>query len=810
MKWLPENIYTWRIFYRAYDPGQEPLREAISTLGNGYIGTRGSAPECDAIGVHYPGTYIAGLYNRLKTKIAGKTIVNEDFVNCPNWAFLTFKIGEEEWFSPTASKIISYYQELDMKGAILNRRLLTQNWKGQKTIVNNYKIVSMDNAHILAMKYTIIPQDYNDEITIRAVLDGRVRNTGVARYRQLNSQHWRNGKVKNYTKEKLTSLSMTTSQSKVTLHQASRVRLYANGRQINPKRKVFTINDSVIGEEFKIAGHSKKPITIEKIVAIYTSKDKVKNPFKTALTTISKAPRFDSLAKKNKKTWSNIWNKIDIQIKGNTFSQKMLRLHMFHLMQTGSPHTENLDVGLPARGLHGEAYRGHIFWDGIYTMPFYDFHLPEISKSVLTYRCRRLKEARKLAKEADYKGAMFPWQSGSTGREETQIIHLNPLSGKWGPDYSHRQRHISFAIAYNVWNYFKRTGDIEFLKTCGAELFLSIAHFCGSLARYSTKDGRFHIDGVMGPDEFHEKYPWSSKPGLKDNAYSNFMVVWILDRAKNICSILPRGHCQALVKKLGITSADIKRWDKIRRKMNIVINDKGIISQFDGYFKLKELDWQYYREKYKNIQRLDRILKAEGKDPDAYKISKQADVLMIFYLFSLRQIKTVFNQLGYKFNKKRIKDNYEYYIKRTSHGSTLSKVAHCFVAHKLGKREGAWDLFQDVLESDFYDTQGGTTPEGIHMGVMGGSVEIVLGSFAGLRIGQGVIHIEPDLPDGWKNLNLKFCFKGNWIDLTVTRKSLTAILFRKAAKKPYIKIKIYDKFYNLKLNKPRKVSVIHR
>ena len=807
MKWLPENIYTWRIFYRAFDPGQESLREAICTLGNGYIGTRGCAPECDAIGVHYPGTYMAGLYNRLKTRIAGKTVVNEDFVNCPNWAFLTFKIGEEEWFSPTASKIISYYQELDMKNAILNRRLLTQNWKGQKTVVNNYKIVSMDNSHILAMKYTIIPQDYDDEISIRAVLDGRVRNTGVARYLQLNSQHWREGKVKNYAKQKLTSLSMTTSQSKVTIHQASRVRLYSNGREIHPRRKVLTIDNNVIGEEFKITGHNKKPITIEKIVAVYTSKDKVKSPLKKALDTVSKASCFDSLARNNKKAWTKLWKRVDIKIKGNTFSQKMLRLHMFHLLQTGSPHTENLDVGLPARGLHGEAYRGHIFWDGIYTMPFYDFHLPEISKSVLKYRCRRLPAARRLAKESDYKGAMFPWQSGSSGREETQTIHLNPLSGQWGPDYSHRQRHISFAIAYNVWNYFKRTGDLDFLKTCGAELFLSIAHFCGSLAKYSAKDERFHIDGVMGPDEFHEKYPWSNKPGLKDNAYSNFMVVWILDRAKNIFSILPRSQRKALIKKLGITSKDIKRWDDIRRKMNIVINNEGIISQFEGYFKLKELNWQHYREKYKNIQRLDRILKAEGKDPDEYKISKQADALMIFYLFSLRQIKTVFNQLGYKFNKKMLKDNYEYYIKRTSHGSTLSKVAHCFVAHKLGKRQGAWDLFQDVLESDFYDTQGGTTPEGIHMGVMGGSVEIVLGSFAGLRIGRGVIHIEPDLPDGWKELNLKFCFKGNWADLTVTRRNLVVTLFRKAKKGPYLKINIYDKFYNLKLNKPLKVPV---
>lgn len=808
MKWLPENIYTWRIFYKTFDPGQESLREAICTLGNGYLGTRGAAPECDAMSVHYPGTYLAGLYNRLKTRIVGRTVVNEDFVNCPNWAFLTFRIGEEEWFSPAASKIVSYYQELDMKAGILNRKVLTQNWRGQKTVIDDYKIASMDNPHILAMKYKIIPQDYDDQITIRAVLDGRVRNTGVRRYLQLNSQHWKNPKLKDYKKERLTSLSMTTSQSKVQINEVSRVRLFSNGKEIRPMRKVFTVGGNVIGEEFKISGHKKKPIIIEKVVAIYTSKDKkVKSPLKKAISTAKSAPRFDGLAKKHKNAWRKLWKKVDIKIEGNTFSQKMLRLHMFHLLQVGSPHTANLDVGLPARGLHGEAYRGHIFWDGIYTMPFYDFHFPSISKGVLKYRCRRLPAARKLAKEANYKGAMFPWQSGSTGREETQVLHLNPLSGQWGPDYSNRQRHISFAIAYNVWNYFKRTGDLDFLRSCGAELFLSIAHFCSSLAKYSPKDGRFHIEGVMGPDEFHEKYPHTKKAGLKDNAYSNFMVVWILDRAVNICSILPPKECQTLFRKIGVTSADIKRWNKVAKKMNIVINNKGIISQFDGYFKLKELNWGYYREKYKNVQRLDRILKAEGKDPDEYKVSKQADVLMIFYLFSLKQIKTVFNQLGYKFNKRILQNNYEYYIKRTSHGSTLSKVAHCFVAQKLGKWQKAWELFQDVLESDFYDTQGGTTPEGIHMGVMGGSIEIVLGSFAGIRIGRGMVHIDPNLPDGWKVLDLKFCFKGNWIDLRATRKKATVTLLRKGAKEPHLRVKLYDKLYDLKLRKPIKASV---
>ena len=189
-------------------------------------------------------------------------------------------------------------------------------------------------------------------------------------------------------------------------------------------------------------------------------------------------------------------------------------------MQTASTHNTLIDAGLPARGLHGEAYRGHIFWDSLFVMHFFNLHLPNVAKSLLIYRYRRLAQARQSAKINGFRGAMFPWQSGLSGREETPVSHLNPLSGKWGPDYSHFQRHVSFAIAYNIWEYWQRTNDLDFLKHHGAEMILSIAQFGASLTKYSPQDGRYHIEGVMGPDEFHEKLPHRGKPGFKDNAYT--------------------------------------------------------------------------------------------------------------------------------------------------------------------------------------------------------------------------------------------------------------------------------------------------
>jgi trehalose/maltose hydrolase-like predicted phosphorylase len=160
----------------------------------------------------------------------------------------------------------------------------------------------------------------------------------------------------------------------------------------------------------------------------------------------------------------------------------VLRLHNLHLIQTTSPHVMDLDTGVPARGLHGEAYRGHIFWDELFVFPLFNLRMPEITCALLRYRYRRLSEARRAAREAGYRGAMYPWQSGSNGREESQRLHLNPHSGNWLPHNSRLQRHINVAVAYNVWQHYQTTRDTEFLAFYGAEMIFEIvvdARFVG-------------------------------------------------------------------------------------------------------------------------------------------------------------------------------------------------------------------------------------------------------------------------------------------------------------------------------------------
>jgi len=443
-------------------------------------------------------------------------------------------------------------------------------------------------------------------------------------------------------------------------------------------------------------------------------------------------------------------------------------LHLYHLMVAASPNNATIDAGIAARGLHGEAYRGHIFWDELYIMPIYDLFFPEVAKSILNYRYRRMDKAREYAIEHGYQGAMFPWQSGSDGREETQIIHLNPNSGEWGDDYSSLQRHISIAIAYNTWYYFQITNDVNFLEESGAEMFLEI---CRSWASKSQKDestGLYSILKVMGPDEFHEEHKKSPGGGLKDNAYTNIMVAWLFEKAVEILNMLSENSRKEITSKINLSNSEIESWKTISENINIPVSEEGIIEQFDGYFDLKELDWDAYRAKNGNIYRLDRILKAEGKSSNDYKLAKQADTLMTFYNIDEEDVTGILKNTGKNIPADYLKKNYEYYLNRTSHGSTLSRVVYAYLANLFGNKEERNKLYFEALQSDFTDIQGGTTAEGIHAGVMGGTVLMAISTFAGINLKTKYLKINPSLPQKWNSLKFNFWFKKNhyFIDLS--------------------------------------------
>jgi alpha,alpha-trehalase len=200
---------------------------------------------------------------------------------------------------------------------------------------------------------------------------------------------------------------------------------------------------------------------------------------------VTRASRFSALRESHSLAWAHLWRQCDFDIiriggEPSNDTHKIIHLHVFHLLQTASPHSVDMDVGVPPRGWHGEAYRGHVFWDELFIFPFLKLRLPDLTRALLLYRYRRLPEARWAAEQAGLKGAMFPWQSGSNGREETDTVLFNPRSGNFIPDNTHLQRHVNAAIFFNVWQYYGASGDTDFLHDHGAEMMLEIARFWAS------------------------------------------------------------------------------------------------------------------------------------------------------------------------------------------------------------------------------------------------------------------------------------------------------------------------------------------
>ncbi|MFD5949161.1 glycoside hydrolase family 65 protein [Streptomyces collinus] len=742
------TAWTWE--YEGYDPAHQRLREALCTLGNGRFATRGALPECAADDVHYPGTYAAGCYNRLISDVADRHVENEDMVNLPNWLPLRFRPAGGQWLTPDSAPVLGHRQTLVLDAGLLDRVTRYGLDDDRVLSVRQRRLLHMGDPNLAALRTEFTVEGATTELEVEAALDGGVTNSGVQRYRGLAGRHLTHVHTGTATPGTVW-LRCRTRTSDIRIAMASRLTADAPVADAHVHPRAL--------QRLHLSLEPGRTVTVDKTIALHTSRDPaISDPLQTALDRVGAAPGFEALLRSHLTAWKLLWRRAALDVPGEPGA--ILRLHLFHLLQTLSPHTADLDVGVPARGLHGEAYRGHIFWDELFVLPYLNLHFPEVSRALLRYRHRRLDRARAAARALGRRGALYPWQSGSDGREETQRLHLNPRSGRWLPDHSHLQHHVGSAIAYNVWQYCEASGDAEFLHTKGAEMLVQIARFWADSATWDEKLGRHRIRGVVGPDEYHDAYPGSPAPGLDDNAYTNVTAAWVLTRALEVLRDLPEPRRRELLERAALDGGEPERWEEVSRTLHVPFHD-GIISQFQGYGDLAELDWKNYRKRYDDIRRLDRILEAEGDTVNRYKASKQADALMLGYLFSPAELQGLFSRLGHRLDEETWRHTVDYYLARTSHGSTLSGLVHGWILARA-RRADAWLFCQEALRGDVADLQGGTTGEGIHLGAMAGTLDLVQRGLTGLETREGALWLDPvPLPE-LSSYGFSLQYQGHW------------------------------------------------
>jgi trehalose/maltose hydrolase-like predicted phosphorylase len=777
------------------DPGSgdEGAREALLTLGNGYLACRGAAPEASADDTHYPGTYVAGFYHRLTSQVDGRLREDESLVNLPNWLPLTFRPAGGVWFAPRTDTVLHDHVALELHRGLLHREVVVTDPEDRRTRLRQRRLVSMAAPHVAALETVITAENWSGQLDVRSTLDGRVSNGNAAGTQGLASQHL--GAVTTGTegREVVWLLAdMVGSTSRVA--QAARTRIRSDGRDLRPGRQALA-EPKLIGQQFGVNVRAGEPVTVEKTVTVFTSRDRaIYEPLDAARQELTDAGTFDELLCAHAAAWEQLWRRFHLGLDEGGEVTLAVNTDLFHLLQTLSPHTADLDVGVPARGLHGEGYLGHVFWDELFVFPFLTLRLPELTRALLRYRHRRLPQARRRAATIGAKGALFPWQSGSDGREESPGQTRNPYTGRWRPDHSGRQYHINLAVAYNVWRYWQTTADIGFLAAYGAELIIDTARMWASLATYDPASDRYDIRGVMGPDEFHDGYPDRPGRGIDNNAYVNIMTAWTLTRARDVHQILSHHDDDQLWHTLALSDEELHTWDHMATRLRLSFLPGGILEQFDGYRNLAELDWQHYRARYGDLRLLGHILDAENDTTNRYQVSKQADVLMPLYLFSAEELTTLIRRLGYDFDPAVIPATVDYYLDRTCHGSTLSRVAHAWVLARTNRRR-SWHMLRQALDTDLAASQAASTREGIHLGAIGGALDILQRCYPGLDTRDDILWLNPLLPNELHSLDFDIRYRDQWITIRIEHHQITLHALPVAA--PPTTIAIHDTLHHL-------------
>lgn len=745
---------SWLITQCGWDQRNQGVRETQFTLGNGYLGSRGILEELpyDA----YPGTYIAGVYDRIGAMVT-------ELVNLPNP--ISFKIiARGEKFGMVAMDALKHERTLDMKQGLLKRRTLFLNVKKERFDYQSLRFFSMHNPHIGVMQIYITPLDNAMDIVVESTIDTAVTNKGVlteGRKRHFELIRFTNFKNINY-------IAVETHEGKTDIGYASYLKVTRNKKSFSTHKKIL---------HFKI--NKDESLCFTKIFSIYTSRDvKAEVLEDECVKSLQGAVEagFSNLLKQHIRAWQKRWMAADVIVRPKTDLQKALRFNIYHMLICGN--RRDARVSIPARTLSGEGYRGHVFWDTeIFIFPFFVYTDPCVARNLLYYRYYTLDAARKNARREGFKGALFSWESADTGEEATPTWHKD-LDGRIVRIHTGEMEcHIVGDIAYATYQYYLATNDEDFMRKAGLELIFECARFWASRVEYNRIRKSYHIKHVIGPDEFHID--------VNDNAYTNATAKWNLEVACRLYkenSIRMHYQFKKLIKKIKLEKREVEEWRDISKGLIIRRNKEGnLIEAFQGYFRKRDLPVKELDKNFMPLLPRGIML----KDIRKTQYVKQADVVMLLHLF------------GEFYSPEEKRENFSYYDKRTLHKSSLSPSIYAALGWKTGNFDKAYRYFLYSLYADLKNLHGNTF-DGIHAASLGGSWQVVIYGFAGVRLSTEGLSFNPVLPREIKLIKFKIKYKDYNIIVCARRKSMEILPLSKQKK---IKLIIYGQIREILTNK---------
>ncbi len=723
----------WRIRERGIDPRRAFLHETLFTLGNGYIGMRGTPEEGHgpggALQGTLEGTYLNGFHDteaiHYPENAYGLARTNEFMLNVPNAKRITVEV-DGAIFTLDGGTVHAYERTLDFRTGVLARSVEWEAPSGKRLRIDSRRLVSLQRKHVAALEVAVTPLNFSGAVRILSDVDAAVSNMQAGDDPRVGSA---------ISGPSLQLAGREVGETDVLVLQRTR----------NSGFLLATATDSVLdgaarlerlagGHAFEAQVRQGATLTLHKFVAYATSRDMAQEQVGAharAEVARARADGFDALVAEQAAWLAGFWDEADVVIDGDDALQQGVRFNLFHLLQSVGRDGK---TNIAAKGVTGEGYEGHYFWDTeIYVFPFFLFARPEIARALLQYRYNGLPKARERARQmAHARGALYPWRT--IAGEECSAYYPAGTA----------QYHINADVAYSIRLYWLATGDLDFIARYGAEILLETARIWLGLGSWD-RQGRFCINEVTGPDEYTAL--------VNNNYYTNAMarmhMTFAADMIERLAAERPADHARVAA-AIGLGESEIADLRAAAAAMRLPYDEElGIHEQDDSFLSKKP--WDFAGTPAENYPLL---LHYHPLVIYRHQVCKQADVVLALMLLS--------NQFSLD-DKRR---DFDFYERVTTHDSSLSSCIFSIVASEVGYRDKAYAYFMETARLDLDNTHA-NTQTGVHTAAMAGTWLGVAYGFGGMRLDEDGLRFAPALPDKWTGYRFKVHVRGALLEVAV-------------------------------------------
>lgn len=711
---------TWRIVENEFSTDRAGISETVFALGNGYLGIRGSLEEHRCM--YRPGTYLNGFYESAPIEYGesayGYARNTQSMLNVADGTHIDVYVNDEP-LDLSTGEVRSCTRILDLRLGRLEREVDWVSPGGVRVVLRSMRVASFLREHLAAQRWTLELPDQNAYLRIVSSMELLDRSGGdpndprVGEDISKDSLLLRNKRIDdNYAVLRYMTRTMKTE-------------LFCRMKNMLSTESFHTASarsrDGRVWHEWRVQGEAGVPIELEKYVAYYHSYDATNDKLEElAEREIERAVSsgFDVILDEQSMYLDEFWTGSDIQVDGDKWVQQSLRFNLFHVLQSTG---RNGRTNIGAKGLTGDGYEGHYFWDTeIYALPFYSYTTPFIARRLLTYRYNILPKARERAAELKHPGALYPWRT-INGEEASAYYPAGTA-----------QYHINADIMYAVRQYVRASGDTVFLKRYGAEMVFETARFYYDLGDFVDGQG-FCLNLVTGPNEYTAL--------VNNNLFTNLMVQdhlrYAVETAEMLQSEAP-DDWDRLADLTGVTIDEIADWKAAAEAMFVPYDaERDLYPQDDSFFRKAVWDFP-------------------GTPPAQYPLLLHYHPLSIYRYQVCKQPDVVLAMLlqGSRFTAEEKRRNFDYYDALNTGDSSLSSCIQCVLAAELGYVERAYEYFMKTARMDLDDINGNVR-DGIHFANMAGCWLSLVFGFGGLRDWDGVIRFSPRLPRTWTRVGFR-------------------------------------------------------